>query len=377
VPSPETLWLRRFFRALVLQLAVAFVVVALLLPLLTRPVVYDRLGHLARAFTFTVWHVPFGAFLVVSVAALWAGRAGKRARSAKVVALALGGLLVAELLASPRRHVLYLSTAPELGWWEPGEEPSGQLRYKKDMFGVVRGFTPEGLRGTSSVPLRFAGSRVVCLGDSFTWGAGAADGEDWPAVASSLAGFPFLNGGQLGYGVDQMAALYATRLVRFDHTAVILCAIDDDLRRATDRFFLAHRKPYTPPGGEVEPVPPLVSAFGISWSPESQVLAPWLESGRHLLRSVGVLPDRWAHLADALARVRKTAGARKVYLVSLSTRGDAGRYFSRMDEVAARAGFDGSTGVDLTGAYADDGHPNREGHARIAGAAVRLVTSGR
>jgi hypothetical protein len=375
VPSPETLWLRRFFRALVLQLAVAFLVAALLLALLTRPVVYDRLGHLARAFTFTVWHVPLGTFVVVSVAALWAGRAGKRARSAKVVALAFGGLLLAELVASPRRHVLYLSTARELGWWQPGEDPTGQLRKFKDMFGVERAFTPEGLRGTASVPRRFEGSRVVCLGDSFTWGSGAEDGQDWPAVASGLAGFPFVNGGQLGYGVDQMATLYATRLVGFDHTAVIVCAIDDDLRRATDRFFLAHRKPYTPPAGEVEPVPAPASALGIAWSPESQVLAPWLESGRHVLRAVGLLPDRWSHLDDALARVRKTAGARKAYLVTLSTRGDAGRYFSRMDEAATRAGFDGSAGVDLTGAYADDGHPNREGHARIAAAATRLVTA--
>ena len=361
---PPGLWFRRFFAAL-FAFSAALVLLAAVQPLVRSEVVYDRLGLLSRALIMTPAHLPLALAVMASGSALWARRAG---RTAWILGLSLAGLVLAELLVSPARAFMYAQPHSDLGWWH-GEAQGMRVDHE-------RLITPEGFRGTEPVPRRFAGKRTICLGDSFTWGAGAAEGEEWPAEASRRAGFPFLNAGNLGYGVDQMATLYAGHLARrYDHGAVVVCVIEDDLRRATDRFYLIFRKPWTPPGGEVEPVPSPVQVFGIAFCPEPQVFAPWRECARHVGQEVGLLPDGWAHLADALAKIRAAAGSRSALLLALSTRGDGGRHCERIVAAARAARFEGASAVDLTGCYVADGHPDARGHARIAEAAVALVGS--
>jgi hypothetical protein len=363
-PAPPTLWFRRFFGAL-LAFAFAFVVLEAIQPLVGGEVAYDRLGLMSRALRVTPAHLPLAFAVMASGSALWARRAG---RAAWICGLSLGGLFLAELIMSPSRAFMYSQPYPDLGWWH-GEADTAGLRQDHEKL-----VTPEGFVGTEPVPRRFAGKRAICLGDSFTWGAGAPQGEEWPALAARRAGFPFLNAGNLGYGVDQMATLYSGHLAkRYDHGAVFVCVIEDDLRRATDRFFLIFRKPFTPPGGEVESVPPPVQVFGIAFCPEPQVLAPWRECARHVGQEIGLLPDGWAHLADALAKIRAAAGTRSAYLLALSTRGDGGRHGERICAAARAARFEGAAAVDLTGCYVPDGHPDPRGHERIAEAAVALI----
>jgi hypothetical protein len=366
-PAARLFW-SRFVRGLSF-LAVAFAVVARIELALASagPVLLDRCGHALRAIQVGPGHLPLAATAAVALCAVVpsAGAPGSRGRAA-FIACACGALLasfeVSMRVANARK---YLAQDARLGWC-PGESDAP----RKGREGWARGstITPQGLRSLVATPFRWTGERVICLGDSFTFGQGVEDGEDWPAVASS-GGRPFLNGGVAGYGIDQVATLYSERLaLRFDHTRVIVAAIADDGLRATERFLYGARKPYLGPGAPLEPVPPPIVVGGLKVAPELQVLAPWSENARHLLRAAGALrplgprrrrarPDQGRSWSEAR---RVPRAARAVRVRPLGRRASRGR---------AGGGLPAAMRVDLVGCYLPDGHPDRRGHERIAAAA--------
>lgn len=138
-----------------------------------------------------------------------------------------------------------------LGWRNaPGyteEEqygPDGDLRINQQSFreaAAVDSLVPQGRK------------RILCVGDSFTFGIGVGNAETWCSRLASLdPQIESVNLGHAGYGIDQAALFYLRDGQKIDHDQVILAFIPDDVRRLQLDEFVGMPKPYfVPAGGEV------------------------------------------------------------------------------------------------------------------------------
>jgi len=104
--------------------------------------------------------------------------------------------------------------------------------------------TDRGFRGKVDFvnPVPDGVMRIVCSGDSFTFGYGVGDEDTWCARIGRVPGFESVNMGQGGYGVDQMYLWYA-RDGTFDHHIVLFAFIGDDFERARSPRFIIFDKP--------------------------------------------------------------------------------------------------------------------------------------
>lgn len=148
----------------------------------------------------------------------------------------------------------------ELGWIpKPGAK--GTRNFWRTQVTIL----DHGVRANSSearLPGPGGPPPVLAVGDSFTFGDQVSDVETWPAQLEQLAGYPVLNGGVFGYGIDQ-SLIRAKRLaVAFQPKALVFSFIAADI----DRCRLSERnsapKPYyaIENGGLVlknTPVPPV------------------------------------------------------------------------------------------------------------------------
>jgi len=86
--------------------------------------------------------------------------------------------------------------------------------------------------------------RVVCSGDSFTFGIGVDNDHTWCEQLSSLdQRLQAVNMGVPGYGVDQIYLMYRRDGTRLDYDAQIFALITDDFRRMQKNSFLGYGKP--------------------------------------------------------------------------------------------------------------------------------------
>jgi hypothetical protein len=74
--------------------------------------------------------------------------------------------------------------------------------------------------------------RVLCSGDSMTFGLGVANDDAWcQALEARDPRLQTVNMGQSGYGIDQMFLWYRRDIDRLDADVHILAAIDNDFVR--------------------------------------------------------------------------------------------------------------------------------------------------
>lgn len=182
------------------------------------------------------------------------------ARRARDVALILAAtLLLFALVEGSASTVLFvhdLATAtaatgprlpatvhdPELGWvFAPRLD-------RPDFFGPGIGLRtgPEGRRGGRGVePDVPPGKvRVLCSGDSFTFGCGVADSDSWCAQLEELdPRLETLNLAAAGYGLGQMHLGYRREGARLEHDAHVLALIAEDFRRMVREEFRGVPKP--------------------------------------------------------------------------------------------------------------------------------------
>ncbi len=71
--------------------------------------------------------------------------------------------------------------------------------------------------------------RILCVGDSLTYGDGVSAEEAWPAVAARLSGLEFVNRGANGAITADMLARLPSRLERYRPAAAILMGGANDL----------------------------------------------------------------------------------------------------------------------------------------------------
>lgn len=173
-----------------------------------------------------------------------------------LVGVVLGGVALVEGLASlvicagllfgPSGHVeleRFARYDPDLGWVSV---PNVAI---PDMYGPGADLhtTTQGFRGRVDPPAEApAGkARLVCSGDSFTFGHGVGDDETWCALLARLdPRLETVNMGEAGYGVDQAFLWYRRDGARLAPAVHVFAFIDGDFdRMRTARFLDDYGKP--------------------------------------------------------------------------------------------------------------------------------------
>jgi lysophospholipase L1-like esterase len=237
-----------------------------------------------------------------------------------------------------------LEDHPTLGWvpragatWSidpvPGEHDGGVWRINRLGFRADHDPTPEPAPGIT---------RVVALGDSFTFGTGPRE-DGWPAqLEAALPGHEVLNLGVPEYDVGQMLALWEERGRALHPHVVVVAVIASDLHRATaprahsgrarplhqliDGELRRIQVPVPPP---VEPGRPLDGPFGFF-----RFVATGVVQGE--LHDRPLEPELPKALVAALLRSVRGSGARPV-LAYLPIHGSAGGEVPRLLVDVARA----------------------------------------
>jgi hypothetical protein len=111
--------------------------------------------------------------------------------------------------------------------------PQRGLRTNSQGFRSDHDFAPSVKPGTR---------RVVCSGDSFTFGYGVADESAW-CNRLGTAQVEAANLGQSGYGIDQAFLAYQRDGLALEHQLHIFAFIRDDFRRMTTTDFHEYGKP--------------------------------------------------------------------------------------------------------------------------------------
>jgi hypothetical protein len=87
-------------------------------------------------------------------------------------------------------------------------------------------------------------TRIICSGDSFTFGFGVDNEHTWPQLLASQApSIETVNMGQGGYGADQAYLWYKRDGAAMDHDIQILALIYPDLYRMQHSAFNGYGKP--------------------------------------------------------------------------------------------------------------------------------------
>jgi hypothetical protein len=86
--------------------------------------------------------------------------------------------------------------------------------------------------------------RIICSGNSYTYGQGVANNRTWCHLLSELNNrFETVNMGQTGYGVDQMFLRYLRDGIVLEHSIHIFAFIEWDLHRMAFRSNFGYGKP--------------------------------------------------------------------------------------------------------------------------------------
>jgi hypothetical protein len=136
----------------------------------------------------------------------------------------------------------YSQFDPDLGW---SSIPGARL---PDAFGPGRdvAINSRGFRGTAEVDEKTPPGkvRVICSGDSFTFGIGVRDEAAWPWLLAQLEPrFETVNMGQGAYGIDQSYLSFLRDGVELEPDVHLFCFIRNDFDRARWGNWASYEKP--------------------------------------------------------------------------------------------------------------------------------------
>ena len=131
---------------------------------------------------------------------------------------------------------------PNLGWTGLADSYFPEMYGEgNDVSSNARGFRGRAETDVAVAPGR---SRVICSGDSFTYGQGVADDETWCHLLSTLdPSRESVNLGLPGYGVDQMYLRYLEQGLELEHDVHIVAFVDGDFERMAYRDKNGYGKP--------------------------------------------------------------------------------------------------------------------------------------
>jgi hypothetical protein len=153
-------------------------------------------------------------------------------------AVVIRGAVTAQSFADKQ----YTKYDADLGW------VAAPSVYLPDMFGpgVALRTNAQGFRSdvniTPAVPNGTA--RIICSGDSFTFGFGVDNAQTWCALLKSLdSRLETVNLAEGGYGVDQAYLRYKRDAAAIEHHIHVFAFITDDFYRMLSNKFLGYPKP--------------------------------------------------------------------------------------------------------------------------------------
>lgn len=148
--------------------------------------------------------------------------------------------LIAASRAGRSAQQLHTTYDAELGW------VSRKSFAAADVYapGVGLHTNSRGFRGASEVDdaLPAGKRRLVCSGDSFTFGQGVGDDETWCKLLGG-SDVETVNMGQIGYGIDQAYLWYMRDARNLQHTLQVLAFVTDDFGRMSADRYLGYAKP--------------------------------------------------------------------------------------------------------------------------------------
>ncbi len=120
--------------------------------------------------------------------------------------------------------------------------------YDQDGFGknVFIKINDQGFRNNRNFDLQVpkGKKRIICSGDSFTFGHGVSNDEVWCELLTRIDGrLEAINMGQRAYGIDQAYLWYMRDGIKFDHHAQIFGIIYDNFNRFGSQFN-GYNKPF-------------------------------------------------------------------------------------------------------------------------------------
>lgn len=170
------------------------------------------------------------AFLLISVFVILIVEGGSS------TTIAIFEMLRSPPLSSPSRY------DRELGW------TSIPSTYHPDFFGTGKYVrtNAQGYRNDAetTVQVPIGKLRIICSGDSFTYGQGVANNHVWCHRLSELSKqIETVNLGQPGYGVDQMYLRYLKDGIGLEHSIHIFAFVSGDFNRMGRANQHRHGKP--------------------------------------------------------------------------------------------------------------------------------------
>ncbi|MBF0216046.1 MAG: hypothetical protein HQL30_03515 [Candidatus Omnitrophica bacterium] len=170
--------------------------------------------------------------------------------------------------------------------------------------------------------------RIICSGDSFTFGYGVANNDTWPSLMEKIdPGLEIINMGQCGYGIDQSYLWYEEDGVKYDHDIHIFAFITDDIRRTQWKTFQRYGKPVLRLVNNelaVENVP----------VPKKWYSFPWLSRNLWImweLRSFKLLKDIHRHFFPKTDAIKKASVT--IYDTPESAEGMVLKLFEELDKI--------------------------------------------
>ena len=120
--------------------------------------------------------------------------------------------------------------------------------YIKDLYGhnIYMKTNSQGFRNSKEFSIRVPEDkiRIICSGDSFTFGHGVSNDKAWCQALTAFDNrIETVNMGHSGYGIDQAYLLYMRDGIKLDHNIQVFAFVADDFRRATMQKFSGHFKP--------------------------------------------------------------------------------------------------------------------------------------
>lgn len=177
-------------------------------------------------------------------------------------------------------ETLHTTYHPELGW-------SGLPNFSEEnMYGTWRylRLDQDGFRNTDRSTQAETGKfRILCSGDSFTFGYGVSNEDTWCASLEALdPRIQTVNLALGGYGFDQIFLGALNPINKFDHKVHIVALIDDDFERMRRSNFFGYPKPLLGlKDGKVRAInTPL---------PYRSFFMPWLIGYSELFRQLSIL----------------------------------------------------------------------------------------
>lgn len=315
------------------------------------------------------------------------------------------GLLIAELLlrwAKPAMTYTYMPQRIEVSYFRPSTllpwelKPNDQSRFKMSEFDTTVTTNSLGLRDSE---IDFSRPRVLCMGDSFTFGYGVENNESFCSTLETLFSgkYDFVNAGFADGGSPDTYAVWFTQyLESVDPLLVLISCSQNDLGDVGENTWIYGNESVS---ADDESLPQRIIVPGLLITPEgyalngsalrNRAIASLHPELRKLLRDsyvVGLLRDRLARdkkeaespsttektkFLRSLGFLRKASNGRHIAFYIIPERGQAAPSemdrlidgYAKQFRIPVLSNYHEFSNEDY---FALDGHWNRSGHRKAA-----------